>query len=190
MGTGLPWAQSRVGAWAPSQGLKLRWGWLRHKADWRLGVSIHFWVAGPPPCGIPGAGAPWNTQGLLIRVDAVLSMGTRRDLGGDKELGSNPNLLSDPQPWCFCFSGFQMISKCASCSKLMNISFLPRYQERHLWDITEAGPDQNSCGRALLDPRYKSGPFLAGWGLRIMAVCPVGTMCSEWAGASRSVSCV
>ena len=67
-----------------------------------------------------------------------------------------------------------MISKCASCSKLKNISFLPRYQERHLWDITEAGPDQNSCGRALLDPRYKSGPFLAGWGLRIMAVCPCG----------------
>ena len=33
---------------ALSQGLKLRWGWLRHKADWSLGVSIHFWVAGPP----------------------------------------------------------------------------------------------------------------------------------------------
>lgn len=83
-----------------------------------------------------------------------------------------------------------MISKCAFCSKLMNISFLPRYQETHLWDITEAGPDQNSCGRALLDPRYKSGPFLAGWGLRIMAVCPVGAVCLEWAGTSLSASCV
>ena len=27
-------------------------------------------------------------------VDAVLSMGTRRDLRGDKELGSSPSLLS------------------------------------------------------------------------------------------------
>lgn len=39
-------------------------------------------------------------------VDAVLSMGTRRDLGGDKELGSSPNLLSDPNPGAFAFLGF------------------------------------------------------------------------------------